>query len=122
MEFKTMSSKRTIRLMSRTSSSNPFSQPLRDENENAHTVFLKYAWEKSIGRALHLHASVEAFRDRQIESLCNASTEASQARSRCAGPYRYFLIGGNEGCTTLRSISLRVGNDDFATAKKTRIE
>jgi hypothetical protein len=83
--------------------------------------FLKCAPKKSIRRPLHLHACVEAFCDAQVEFLCNASTEALRARFRAPGgtaTYSSLEIGR---CTTLQLISLKVGNDDFAATKKTRV-
>ena len=78
--------------------------------------------EKSIRRAIHLHPSVEAFCDGQVEFLCNASTEALHARSDAPGGTVTCSSLEIGRCTTLWLISLRVGNDDFATTKKTRIQ
>jgi hypothetical protein len=77
--------------------------------------------EKSIRRTLHLHPSVEAFCDGQVEFFCDASTEAWRARSDAPGGTVTCSSLEIGRCTTLRLISLRVGNDDFATTKKTRV-
>jgi hypothetical protein len=57
----------------------------------------------------------------QVEFLCNASTEAL-----CVpfdAPVGTVTCSSLEigKCTTLRLISLRVGNDDFATTEETRV-
>ena len=84
-------------------------------------AFLKCAPEKSIRGPLYLHACVEAFCDGQVEFLWHASTEALHARSDEPGGTVTDSSLGLRRCTTLRLISLRVGNDDFATTKKMRV-
>jgi hypothetical protein len=78
-------------------------------------------WRKLIRMAIHLHPYVEAFCDDQVEFLCNASTEALCVPSDA--PVGTVTCSSLEigKCTTLRLISLRVGNDDFATTEETRV-
>ena len=79
------------------------------------------AWEKRIRGTIHLHPSVEAFCDGQVGFLCNASTEALCVPSDA--PVGTVTCSSLEiaKCTTLRLISLGVGNDDFATTEETRV-
>ena len=80
------------------------------------------ARKKSIRGTIHLDPSVEASCDGQVEFLCNALTEAMRARSDEPGGTVTGSSLGLGRCAWLRLISPGVGNDDFTTTKKTRIQ